>query len=120
MKSLFIVLAVFLVTLICVTRSNPLNDIEQHDMKSVVDSSTEVVELFSGSEVSRQRICTAALCRSVCQSLGFPISFCNIQLICVCRHSRAYFKYIQTLYEVILTSADTDALNVTEGYRESE
>ncbi|VVC89873.1 unnamed protein product [Leptidea sinapis] len=60
-------------------------DIEQHDMKSVVDSSTEVVELFSGSEVSRQRICTAALCRSVCQSLGFPISFCNIQLICVCR-----------------------------------
>ncbi|VVC89871.1 unnamed protein product [Leptidea sinapis] len=93
MKTLLVILAIFMVALISVTRSNHLDgveypvedDIEQHDMKSVVDSSTEVVELFSGAGVSRQRICTAALCRSVCQSLGFPISFCNIQLICVCR-----------------------------------
>ncbi|VVC89874.1 unnamed protein product [Leptidea sinapis] len=85
MKNSLVILAVVLVAFISVSRSNPLDDIEQHDMKSVVDSSTEVVELFSGAGVSRQRICTAALCRSVCQSLGFPISFCNIQRICVCR-----------------------------------
>ncbi|VVC96284.1 unnamed protein product, partial [Leptidea sinapis] len=64
MKNSLVILAVVLVAFISVSRSNPLDDIEQYDMKSVVDSSTEVVELFSGAGVSRQRICTAALCRS--------------------------------------------------------
>ncbi|VVC89868.1 unnamed protein product [Leptidea sinapis] len=85
MKTLLVILAIFMVALISVTRSNHLDGVE-YPVEGVVDSSTEVVELFSGAGVSRQRICTAALCRSVCQSLGFPISFCNIQLICVCRH----------------------------------
>ncbi|CAG4940196.1 unnamed protein product [Colias eurytheme] len=55
---------------------------EEYSVAGLSGEVTEAVEVFGSA---RQRICTAALCRAVCQSLGFPRGSCNAQLLCVCR-----------------------------------
>ncbi|CAG4940184.1 unnamed protein product [Colias eurytheme] len=75
----FAVLALF-VAFVALVQAAPAD--EEYNVSGLAGEVTEAVEVFGSA---RQRICTAALCRAVCQSLGFPRGSCNAQLLCVCR-----------------------------------
>ncbi|CAH4036524.1 unnamed protein product [Pieris brassicae] len=75
------VLAVALfVAVVCITLASPIDEDLDNPQLSV--EGMEPMEMLNGA---RQRICTAALCQSVCRSLGWRTGSCNAQLLCICR-----------------------------------
>ncbi|CAH4036525.1 unnamed protein product [Pieris brassicae] len=76
-----VLLVAIVAALVCITQASPTDNPDVAIPELVADA-MESMEMLNGA---RQRICTAALCQSVCRSLGWRTGSCNAQLLCICR-----------------------------------
>ncbi|CAF4894928.1 unnamed protein product [Pieris macdunnoughi] len=76
-----LLLVAIFAALVSITQASPIES-QDVEIPELAADAMEPMEMLNGA---RQRICTAALCQSVCRSLGWRTGSCNAQLLCICR-----------------------------------